>query len=340
MASNINFTLSCELGVQCSKERQIIDIQTDNDAHSSVNASGCSEESNHFFRLEEGFSLIVSRFYCENEVVFSKKPADEDTIVISYEVSADPVRYELENDGLSITKQIVQNNVLTFSNALTLNIIPAAGSSIHHLWLVITKDWLKEKTGFMMADNPEKINQLFALKKKFTLRKSLQGELAVVRTLLEYPFASTQETIAHFELKAAANELLSHYIKKLLAIKGAGVDERIIRPEILKMREIKSYIRQNILRGTAISLPELANKFSLSEASLKRYFKKFSNTTFSDFYNNERLKKAFDVINNEKDSTIQEVANKLGYKNTSHFAKAFKAFYNFYPSEIRSRFSA
>jgi AraC-like DNA-binding protein len=340
MASNINFTLSCEQGVKRSVERQIIDIETGNETHSSVCTSGCSEESNHFFRLEEGFSLIVSKFYCENEVVFCKNPADENTIVISYELSADPVKYELENNGLSITKQIIQHNVLTFSNALTLKIMPAPGSSIHHLWLVITKDWLKEKTGFMMADNPEKINQLFALKKKFALRKSSQGELSVVRTLLDYPFASTEETIAHFELKAAANELLSHYIKKFLAIKEAGADDRIVRPEILKMREIKSYIRQNILRGTPILLPELANKFSMSEASLKRYFKKFSNTTFTDFYNNERLKKAFDVISSEKDSTIQEVANRLGYKNTSHFAKSFKAFYNFYPSEIRSRFSA
>ncbi|MDI3322384.1 helix-turn-helix transcriptional regulator [Pinibacter soli] len=340
MASNITFTLSCEQGIQCSEERQIINIQSDNDTQSSDYSSGWSEEANHFFRLEEGFSLIVSKFYCAGEVVFSKEAADDNTIIICYELSADPIKYELEIDGLSVTKQILQNNVLTFSNALTLKILPLASSSMHHLWLVLTKDWLKEKTRLIMADNPDKINQLFALKKKFSLRKSLQAELSVVHNLLNYPFANTQETIAHFELKAAANELLADYIKKALAIKGTSADEKIVRPEIMKLREIKFYIRQNLLRGTPISLPELADKFSISEASLKRYFKKFANTTFSDFYNNERLKKAFDVISNEKHSTIQEIAHRLGYKNTSHFAKSFKEFYNFYPSEIRSRFSA
>jgi AraC-like DNA-binding protein len=339
MASNITFSLSCEHGVSCSKEKQILDIQSD-DIHSSGYTSECSEGANHFFRLEDGFSLVVSKFHCTDEVVFSKKPADENTIVISYELSADPLKYELENNGLSVTKQILQHNVFTFSNALTLKMLPATGTTIHHLWLIISKDWLKEKMEFIMADGAEKIQQLFAPKKKFSLRRSLQFELSVVRRLLNYPFTNTPETIAHFELKAAANELLSNYIKKALAIQGAPADEKIVRPEILRLREIKSYIRQNILRGTPVSLPELAEKFVMSEASLKRYFKKFANTTFTDFYNNERLKKAFDVISNDRDSTIQEIANRLGYKNTSHFAKSFKTFYNFYPSEIRSRFSA
>lgn len=340
MASNITFSLSCEYGIQCSKETQIIDIQSNSDIHSSGYTSECSEGVNHFFRLEEGFSLIVSKFYCANEVAFTKHAADENTIVIGYELSSQPIRYELENDGLSITKQVLQNDVLSFSNALTLKILPVKSSTVHHLWIVITRDWLKEKTGFIMSDNPEKVNQLFALKKKFSLRKSLQRELSVVSRVLNYPFANTPETIAHFELKAAANELLSNYIKKALALKGSAPDEKIVRPEILRMREIKSYIRQNILRGTPITLPELAGKFDMSEASLKRYFRKFANTTFTDFYNNERLKKAFEVISSEKNSTIQEIAGRLGYKNTSHFAKSFKIFYNFYPSEIRSRFSA
>jgi AraC-like DNA-binding protein len=340
MTSNITFALSCEHGVQCSKEKHIIDVQSGDDIHSSGCTSDCSEGVNHFFKLEEGFSLIVSKFYCADEVCLNKTPADESTVVISYELSVDPVRCELENGGLSITKQMLQNNVLTFSNAVALKMLPAKGSGVHHLWLVIHKNWLKEKMEFFIADGAEKVGQLFALKKKFSLRKSLQGELSIVRNLLNYPFANTPETIAHFELKAAANELLSLYIKKALSVKDASTDEKIVRPEILRMREIKSYIRQNILRGTPILLPELAEKFIMSEASLKRYFKKFSNTTFTEFYNNERLKKAFDVINQDKDSTIQEIAGRLGYKNTSHFAKSFKAFYNFYPSEIRSRFSA
>ncbi|MDH7462201.1 AraC family transcriptional regulator [Chitinophagaceae bacterium 26-R-25] len=340
MASNITFSLSCEHGIQCLKEEQIIDVQSSADIHSSGYTSECSKGTNHFFGLEKGFSLIISKFYCANEVIFTKNPEDENTIVIGYELSTHPIKYELENDGLSITKQILQNNVLSFSNALTLRILPVKGSTVHHLWIVITKEWLKEKTEFIMSEDLEKVNQLFALKKKFSLRKSLQRELSVVHRVLNYPFSNTPETIAHFELKAAANELLSNYIKKAMALKGAAADEKIVRPEILRMREIKSYIRQNILRGTPVSLPELAEKFSMSEASLKRYFKKFANTTFTDFYNNERLKKAFDVISSEKNSTIQEIASRLGYKNTSHFAKSFKAFYNFYPSEIRSRFSA
>lgn len=340
MASNITFSLSCEHGIKCLKEKQIIDVQSNGDIHSSGYTSECSEGANHFFRLEEGFSLIVSRFYCANEVVFTKNPADENTIVIGYELSSHPIKYELENNGLSLTKQILQHNVLSFSNALTLKILPANGSSVCHIWIVITRDWLKEKMEFIMSDNVEKVNQLFALKKKFSLRKSLQRELSVVRRLISYPFANTPETIAHFELKAAANELLSNYIRKALAIKSNSADEKIVRPEILRMREIKAYIRQNVLRGTPVSLPELAKEFVMSEASLKRYFKKFANTTFTDFYNSERLKKAFDVINSDRNSTIQEIAGRLGYKNTSHFAKSFKAFYNFYPSEIRSRFSA
>lgn len=341
MASNITFSLSCEHGIQCSMERQIIDVSSNNDIYSSRYTSECCVGVNYFFKLEEGFSLILSKFNCSDEVVFTKEPSDEDAIVISYVLGSSAIKYELENDnGLSVAKQMLQASVFTFSNALSLKMLPAADATIQHLWLVLNKEWLQEKMSFVAAGESEKIEHLIKPKKKFAVRKSLSKELAVVRNLMNYPFANTPETITHFDLKAAANELLASYIKKALPVKDIVVDKQSVAFGTIELKQIKTYIRQNLDRGTPILLPELAQEFSMSEAGLKRYFQKLTNTNFTDFYNNERLKKAFDLIVSNKYSTIQEVASKLGYKNMSHFSKAFKAYYNFYPSEVRNKFSA
>jgi AraC-like DNA-binding protein len=322
-------------------ERKIIDITSDNDIYSSGYTSECCGGFNYCFKLEEGFSLILSQFNCSDDVVFTKEPAGDDTIVISYVLGSSAIKYELETDnGLSVEKQMLQASVFTFSNVLSLKMLPAADATIQHLWLVLNKEWLQEKMSFVAAGESGKIEQLLKPKKNFTIRKSLSKELSVVRNLMNYPFANTPETITHFELKAAANELLASYIKKALQVRDVVIDKGSVTFGTIQLKQIKSYIRQNIDRGTPILLPELAREFSMSEAGLKRYFQKLTNTNFTDFYNNERLKKAFDLIVGSKDGTIQEVASKLGYKNTSHFSKAFKAYYNFYPSEVRSKFSA
>ncbi len=80
-----------------------------------------------------------------------------------------------------------------------------------------------------------------------------------------------------------------------------------------------------------IRLSDCANAISMSESNVARFFKKYLHTNFKSYYNEIRMEKAKEWL--EQGYSIKEAADLAGYNNLNYFYRIFKKQYNMTPKE-------
>nr|WP_228457434.1 AraC family transcriptional regulator [Chryseobacterium indologenes] len=83
-----------------------------------------------------------------------------------------------------------------------------------------------------------------------------------------------------------------------------------------------------------LTMEDIARYTGRSLATFKRDFKKISNLSPQKWLIKRRLEAAF-LLLQARGKKVQEVYLEVGFKNPSHFSKAFKALYGFAPTEIK-----
>ncbi|QIK55518.1 helix-turn-helix transcriptional regulator [Dysgonomonas sp. HDW5A] len=82
-----------------------------------------------------------------------------------------------------------------------------------------------------------------------------------------------------------------------------------------------------------LSIEEIANFTGRSLATFKRDFKKISSTSPQKWLIEKRLSVAYDKINDEN-KKVSDVYLEVGFKNLSHFSKAYKEAFGHAPSKL------
>ncbi len=86
-----------------------------------------------------------------------------------------------------------------------------------------------------------------------------------------------------------------------------------------------------------ITLSSLTNKFSISISTLRRYFKKYADTSPMEYINDLRLEKAkFMLI--ESDMQISEISYSVGFDDALYFSKFFKNKMGLSPKSFRKKY--
>ena len=81
---------------------------------------------------------------------------------------------------------------------------------------------------------------------------------------------------------------------------------------------------------------ELAARFSISETSMKNYFRGVFGQNISEYLREVRMRKAAELLTGSRLS-VSEVAEQVGYINQSKFASVFKKQFGMSPLEYRRR---
>ncbi len=102
------------------------------------------------------------------------------------------------------------------------------------------------------------------------------------------------------------------------------------------LNKVKALIKENMYNET-YSVNQLANDLNISRIHLNRKLKSILGVSPSEFIKLNRLNEAMHILKTEPKLTISEVAYDVGFKDVSHFSKAFKAHYGKRPSEIDRR---
>lgn len=125
-------------------------------------------------------------------------------------------------------------------------------------------------------------------------------------------------------IKSQVLELLSHFFA-IAASPGRIKDKE-------KLYHAKEIISNNM--ETPPSLDELSKLTGLNTFKLKKNFKALFGVPVFKYLQNERLKKAHEILSTS-DMSIQETAWSVGYESLSSFSSAYLKKFGFRPSETK-----
>ena len=127
------------------------------------------------------------------------------------------------------------------------------------------------------------------------------------------------------ECHAWINGLIDAYAK-LVEARNSMIDNGYIE-------KIANYITQNIEED--IKLINIAARFGISPNHLSRVFKSGTGICFSDFVLEKKLERAKELLLNGKNAKITDIAEKLGYSNTTYFISIFKKKFGITPAKMK-----
>ena len=89
-----------------------------------------------------------------------------------------------------------------------------------------------------------------------------------------------------------------------------------------------------------LTLARVARALSSSPRQIQRAFEQFGGASFSEQLMDRRLSVAADVLLEQRSIPVAGVARLVGYRQGSHFARAFRRRYGVSPAEFRERAAA
>ncbi len=86
-----------------------------------------------------------------------------------------------------------------------------------------------------------------------------------------------------------------------------------------------------------LTLASVARALASSPRQIQRAFEQFGGASFSEQLMERRLSVAADVLLEQRSIAVADVARLVGYRQGSHFARAFRRRYGVSPAEFRER---
>lgn len=86
-----------------------------------------------------------------------------------------------------------------------------------------------------------------------------------------------------------------------------------------------------------LTLASVARALASSPRQIQRAFEQFGGASFSEQLMERRLSVAADVLLEQRSIPVADVARLVGYRQGSHFARAFRRRYGVSPAEFRER---
>jgi AraC-like DNA-binding protein len=99
------------------------------------------------------------------------------------------------------------------------------------------------------------------------------------------------------------------------------------------MNDIKRYIDTNYM-DQDLGLYKVSSHFNLSEGYFSHLFKEQSNINFTDYLEKVRMDHAYELLQN-KDISVNEIAELVGYNSAQSFRRAFKRISGVSPTTLR-----
>jgi len=136
--------------------------------------------------------------------------------------------------------------------------------------------------------------------------------------------------------------MLKSYLMQLILLVIREQSESISPTGSYAFKSVKkSYVVEQMITyfeehySEKISLDQIAENMYLSPFYLSKIFKSETGDTPIHYLINIRMEKARKLLEDNRESSIQEVAAMVGYDDAYHFSKLFKKRYGVAPSRIR-----
>ncbi|WP_273327915.1 helix-turn-helix transcriptional regulator [Vallitalea guaymasensis] len=130
---------------------------------------------------------------------------------------------------------------------------------------------------------------------------------------------------AYLELKMCnTKQQLGNKIKEIFMETLECIKKNNVIEEFKHIDNIIDYINLNFHKD--LSLTDLAEKFNLSAGYVGIIFKKSQGINFKDYINTLKVRKAKEIMKNNREIKIKDLSNDLGFNSTNTFIRIFKKY--------------
>lgn len=276
-----------------------------------------------YINLQEGLWVLQMNFELNEPLKLIREASKtNDYFAINFYLSSSEIIYEnIDSAKLGL------NNVSILLNAATAEIkmeIPAQ-TPIKIMNIGFTRQWLKKS--LIEEKNTDKLEQLFLSDKPFYLSESLDYNFKNILNDLDL------EKTSKLKLFSSTLQLLEYMVAKLNKREHENViPENIHYHDFQELMKTRNHIDEQL--DESIPVETLATQAGMSLSKYKRLFKQVFGTTPYQYYLNNRMERAMDLLVHREHS-VTEVGFLIGYTNLSQFTKAFKTHHGILPSDVK-----
>ena len=197
---------------------------------------------------------------------------------------------------------------------------------LHAFSIETSPTFLKSLMGAVTGEMDDLIN-CFTKQKSFQSILLLQPRMVeIINYIIECPFKGVTR---YLFIESKVLELLALQMEQMKSQNSAG--QAISNSDVEKLWVVKKFIEENYLEP--LSLASLCKTFLLNEFKLKKGYKQIFHTTVFGHINSLRMEKARQLLS-QKQLTISEVAEFIGYKSIGSFSIEFKKRFGYAPSRL------
>jgi AraC-like DNA-binding protein len=276
--------------------------------------------------IENGLQIRIWDCAFINDLEIDRRPTPctgDCTFTIVYYLT--PGSFKLaEGQNLPSVINRLWNTVLISSNAaFKVNIL--GKQPLKCLSINFTREWLQQNiledidfTGHLLFKSIEE-------KSPFVIFESLaQGEKEIIAGMFDNKF---HQSFGKFFFRSKTLNLLTEFFLKLKNRASLYQGSTLYHEGQINQAEKK--ISEH-LNSTLPNLRTLAKELSISESTLKRYFRKIYGKNISSYFFEKKMEYAKELLT-KKTGTVTEVSYMLGYEKPSQFIRMFKRHYGVRP---------
>lgn len=161
----------------------------------------------------------------------------------------------------------------------------------------------------------------------------------VIENIREEQYVLLTQLYRYIKLKEINMLKLKSLELVLLELESYKMHKQIIKPQyrcdlVMKVKRIRNDIENNLKDRKTIDY--YARAEGMSASTLKKCFKELSGDSLYSYKRKCRMKKARELLL-EADKSIYQIAEEVGYAESSMFAKAFKKMHGITPNEYRKK---
>lgn len=237
-------------------------------------------------------------------------------------------------DGPSMTRELHFNSsmeILFESGDADFNYTFIPDKAARVMVLQLHPDWLVNTFGQDDTVFARFLKKMVSEDKPFVFHEP--ASLTLQQSLIEFHSHFISENRDRLYNKARALTLLSDFLYGLSL--RSTLDNSPVAYYEEKIRKVEEILRQH-LESQLPCIRSIAEKVSLSESTLKRYFHQIYRRSIYDYYLQLKMEHARHLLE-EKQIAVKEVAYQLGYEKCSSFILMFKKFYRQSPGFFRQK---
>lgn len=222
---------------------------------------------------------------------------------------------QFANKGSILEENTIWDTIF-LSSISNYKIHIASKATISCLSVSFSKKWLN--------NNVLKSNKAFKNLKvhldttaSFSLLESMSiSEKGMIQELLD---ASWEKAFGSFYIKSVVLKIIYDFFSTLSEKQTFNTNDVL---PCTAITEVEKYLHDHI-SGPLPNLKNLADKFVISESTLKRRFKRRHGVNMSTYFLHKKIEYAKQIMENKN---ISETASMLGYKNANSFINMFKKY--------------